>query len=612
MHVAAAMELRIHPCLVAACLAPLLTSFGAQETYPTPGGSPPPARVADLLGLRAPDADRVEVEHVEVVLHRSLDRLAACLRTGSDELEGLPLAAEFACSALRPADLDVREVDAARVVSRQRGGAPPPADQAGIDGLRGALEGLRAPFVRGDDGRVLRVALKVVWAGRPVGGSEQDDERLALVRMQIAANSAEEAREAVAHWIVRLGWDGEALELRAITTQGFEELVRRPGGPLLVDATGSVLAGLPAFEDQLRRGLDEWCMRLDARLGVSLLGHEGLALGDVDGDGRDDLYVLQPGGMPNRLLVWGDDGRMRDVSAAAGVDFLDPSRGALLLDLDGDGDQDLGAVVSEELLVLSNEGGWGEGKGAFALRSRLPAHGFFSLSAADVEGDGDLDLYGCSYVLPWAGETTPLPYHDAQNGSPNVLYRNEGEWRFSDATVELGLDVSNRRFSFAAAWEDFDDDGDQDLYVANDFGRNVLYRNDLSGEAGRFTDISAELGVEDLAAGMGVDWADVNGDGVMDLHVANMFSSAGGRIAHAPEFHPEADEPILAAFRRHARGDSLFLGRPKQRFLDVSRTAGIAMGRWAWGAIFVDFENDGAPDLYVPNGYVTGELKDDL
>ena len=60
------------------------------------------------------------------------------------------------------------------------------------------------------------------------------------------------------------------------------------------------------------------------------------------------------------------------------------------------------------------------------------------------------------------------------------------------------------------------------------------------------------------------------------------------------------------------RSDSLFLGRPKQRFLDVSRTAGIAMGRWAWGAIFVDFENDGAPDLYVPNGYVTGELKDDL
>ena len=80
-----------------------------------------------------------------------------------------------------------------------------------------------------------------------------------------------------------------------------------------------------------------------------------------------------------------------------------------------------------------------------------------------------------------------MPYHDANNGGRNVLLRNDGRWRFSHATVRAGLDVKNRRFSYAAAWEDFDNDGDQDLYVANDFGRNNLYRND----SGRFTDIAA-------------------------------------------------------------------------------------------------------------------------
>ena len=87
----------------------------------------------------------------------------------------------------------------------------------------------------------------------------------------------------------------------------------------------------------------------------------------------------------------------------------------------------------------------------------------------------------------------PIPYHDANNGPPNLLLRSDGPWTYTDATEESGLNHNNTRYSFAASWSDFDSDGDQDLYVANDFGRNNLYEN----REGRFIDIAAALGVED-------------------------------------------------------------------------------------------------------------------
>ena len=118
--------------------------------------------------------------------------------------------------------------------------------------------------------------------------------------------------------------------------------------------------------------------------------------------------------------------------------------------------------------------------------------------ATDFDGDGDVDLYGCKYGSP--NRNPPLPYHDANNGTPNLMLRNDGYWRFTDVTREVGLDENNLRYSFAASWVDYDNDGDPDLYVANDFGRNNLYRND----GGQFTDVAGDAGVEDISAGMSV------------------------------------------------------------------------------------------------------------
>ena len=169
-----------------------------------------------------------------------------------------------------------------------------------------------------------------------------------------------------------------------------------------------------------------------------------------------------------------------------------------------------------------------------------------------------------------------------RTGARNRLLRNEGNWAFTDVTAETGLDAHNTRFSFSAAWEDYDNDGDLDLYVANDFGRNNLYRNDN----GYFTDAAAEAGVEDIAPGMSVTWGDYNRDGHADIYVSNMFSAAGNRIAFQDRFQPRLDTTDRALFQRHARGNSLFLSRGDGTFSDTSIASGATMGRWAWAIPF--------------------------
>lgn len=388
------------------------------------------------------------------------------------------------------------------------------------------------------------------------------------------------------------------------------EEVRRSGTsqPLFAEATDAIFAPESSFDAQLRPDLEHWAARIDRTLGMSLIGHEGLALGDANGDGLDDLYVAQPGGLPNRLFVRQPDGTARDVAALAGVDFLDPCRSALFADFDNDGDQDLALELDPHILLLENDG-----SGKFTERARGSAPSTTSLSAVDYDSDGDLDLYCCGYILPDSANVTPLPYHDANNGRPNTLLRNDATptgsaWNFADATRESGLDENNRRFSFAASWEDYDDDGDLDCYVANDFGRNNLYRN----ESGTFRDVAASAGVEDMAAGMGVSWGDYDADGDLDLYVSNMFSSAGERVAYQRQFHAADDAATRAGFQRHARGNSLFRNRGDGTFEDVSERAGVTMGRWSWGSLFVDLDEDGWQDLYVPNGFVTGQDPADL
>ena len=188
------------------------------------------------------------------------------------------------------------------------------------------------------------------------------------------------------------------------------------------------------------------------------------------------------------------------------------------------------------------------------------------------------------------------------------MFRNLGAFEFSDVTGEVGLDVNNSRYSFAAVWEDIDNDGDLDLYVANYYGRNNLYRN--NGTQG-FEDIATGKPGEDSAFGMGVTSGDYDRDGWMDLYVSNMWSAAGNRVTFQEQFKPGAPE-VKARLQRFAQGNSLLRNRHGSGFDTVPDAAGAAIGRWAWGSQFVDFNNDGWQDLVVANGFMTTGDSGDL
>ncbi len=437
----------------------------------------------------------------------------------------------------------------------------------------------------------------------------QGDGRRTEALLAVSAHGLRQGQRVEVHGHWESTWvrseDPGSWRLADLRARSFEEVSRVGSSePLFEEATEALLGALPAFQAQLRRGIDFWRDRIDSHLVIPRLAHPaGLVVGDVNGDGLEDLYLCQPGGLPNRLFLRTREGGLVDASASSGLDVLDFTRSALLLDFDRDGDRDFVLAVRKDLVFFENDGA-----GRFEPRASHPSPETTSLAAADYDGDGDLDLYACAYFGPYQGQVFPLPYHDANNGQRNLLLRNEGDWSFSDVTEEVGLEVNNRRFSFAASWEDYDDDGDPDLYVANDFGRNNLYRND----GGRFEDVAREAGVEDVAAGMGVSWGDFDGDGRFDLYVSNMFSSAGLRVTGQDGFQVGAAGSVRAEYRRHARGNSLFRNRGDGTFEDVSSSAGVSIGRWAWGSTICDLNGDGLEDLFVPNGFLTQKRPDDL
>jgi tetratricopeptide (TPR) repeat protein len=414
----------------------------------------------------------------------------------------------------------------------------------------------------------------------------------------------------------RIDWRKEADGTwKAVLWIALDQTRSRAPAPIFVDASRVALGASAAYERQLRPGVDYWRSVLDGAIGLDIFGNNGVAAGDVDGDSLDDFYVCQPAGLPNRLFRNRGDGTFEDVTEAAGVAVLDASSMALFADVDNDGDQDLIVITWRQPLFFLNDG-----RGRFtpkpdAFRFARPSQGAFTSAAlADFDRDGYLDLYVCAYtyLLGEGAYRLATPYHDARNGPPNVLFRNDGKGGFEDVTAATGLE-NNDRFSFACAWGDYDDDGWPDLLVANDFGRKNLYRNNGRRD-GRvtFTDLAGEAGVEDVGAGMSASFFDYDNDGRLDVYTGNMWSAAGLRVTAQASFQRQAPAETLELYRRHARGNSLFRNRGLGTFLDVSLEAGAEMGRWAWSSDALDFDNDGWQDLYVVNGFVTNTDRNDL
>jgi len=403
----------------------------------------------------------------------------------------------------------------------------------------------------------------------------------------------------------------EELKISSLEVRDYERAVRNSSNKLFSDCTESIFSGNASYKEQLTKGVNEWLEQLPAYAMLNRFGTPGMAIGDINGDGLEDLYLCQEPGIPNKLFLQNKNGTLGDSSKEWKVNWVEDSRSALLVDLDNDGDRDLVVAMYGNIVIAANKGN----ETGYEIVDVIPtSESTSSLSAADYDLDGKLDIYVCCYAPNKSSDTAAIQtigatarrfvYHDDNNGSENFLLKNETDSAktisFRNVTNETGINTNNRRWSFAASWEDFDIDGDPDLYVANDYGRNNLYRND----GGTFKDVAAELGVEDSASGMSVTWADYDLDGRQDLYVSNMFSAAGSRITSQKEFKPDADLGTRKRFRRFTRGNTLFRNTT-EGFIDTSESAGVTMGRWAWGSRFVDLNNDGWQDLVVTNGYLS-------
>ena len=531
----------------------------------------------------------------------------------------------MACDPLRPRAL--KEVFRDDLFLVRRGQVPVADDVVTYRGRSGLSDALAELFRPLHGGRLFRADFKVIEID--VVGNQIETK----VRVQFSGRTADGRLQVDAVW--RCGWlreaeTTEAPRLQRIQLDDYTEIQVRSPAPLFADCTEAVLGANPSFSRQLMHGMNHWIKRIEKIHRMFLYARYGLAVGDVDGDGLDDIYVCQPGGLPNRLFIQQADGTAVDRSHEAGVGWLDHSSSALLVDLDNDGDQDLAVATPSGLVLMSNDG-----KGRFLKKASLQTGhpDVQSLSAVDYDHDGDLDLYLClDFSVDFKSDRQQMlfVYHDANDGGPNALFRNdlpplplgegrdggrprnEGAWRFTNVTVQVGLDMDNRRHSLAASWEDYDNDGDQDLYVANDYGQNCLYRNDEDGRGRRFVNVAGSAGVVDFGSGMSACWGDYNRDGRMDLYVGNMFSSAGRRITRQSRFMPNEDPAIRSLYARFAKGNSLFENATGGRFQEVGAEAGVEMARWAWSSIFADINNDGWEDLLVANGYLTTDDTGDL
>jgi Flp pilus assembly protein TadD len=568
---------------------------------------PEQSPLADVLRLVPPGSD-------DYVTEKHAHEIGSLLRQWGEELKAAPSSlsaprsfadGSIVATSLAPAkQTSLRASGGIEVARRQFDGAVAP----GRERFLGELERWLGPLDR------------VATAEFEITGIEEVSTEPVAARVDIRFDvvvlvNPGRREERVGTW--RTEWFRDPAQAwKARRWEAVEETRACARGPFFADETARRMAGAPSYREQLLRGADDWPTVLDGACGIDIYGNNGVAAGDFDGDGFDDLYVCQPAGLPNRLYRNRGDGSFEDVTERAGVGALDNTACAIFADFENKGRQDLLVVCGSGPLLFLNRG-----DGTFALKpdafqfKTAPSGTFTHAAVADYDGDGRLDIYFClySYYLGLDQYHYPVPYYDARNGPPNFLLHNEGDGTFVDRTEAAGLSAENDRYSFACAWgcsrSKSQGAGLPDLYVVNDFGRANLYRNNGDGS---FAAVSEPSHAADAGAGMSACWCDYDNDGREDLYAANMWSAAGQRVSTQKRFHETSSAEALAQYRRHARGNALYRNRGDGGFENVGERAGVAMGRWSWSSDFWDFDHDGRADLYVANGYISAPGRDDL
>jgi hypothetical protein len=329
----------------------------------------------------------------------------------------------------------------------------------------------------------------------------------------------------------------------------------------------------------------------------------GVALLDFDDDGWLDILFSQGstleafrnGIRPSAALYRNlRNGKFEDETSRAGLVTSGWGTGVAVADYDNDGFPDIYLTCLTENVLYRNKGN-GQFEDITRQAGVAGTHWSSSAGFADYDSDGDLDLFVCNYVLmdlanlPEPGSGPRCNYRGQPTycgplgleGAPNILYRNRGDGTFEDVTEKSGVNVRNNYFSLGVVWADIDNDNDPDLFVGNDSTPNQLFLNRGDGtfeEVGLFSGLAANADGR-FQASMGIDIADFNNDGLLDVyaaHFANDYST-------------------------------LYLNKGDRRFQDITTEAHIVQPEWlfvSWGAGFFDLNHDGWKDILHSNGHV--------
>ena len=327
---------------------------------------------------------------------------------------------------------------------------------------------------------------------------------------------------------------------------------------------------------------------------------------DIDGDWDEDIVMSGV----NQLFLNDGTAKFTPMEFITEGVFRGSTDAGVVADFNGDGKLDFLTVAKQG--ALTNRLVLYPGNGAVPFtqeplvawdKGRILAPSV--LTAGDIDQDGDLDVWLGQYKPPYQGGQLPTPFYDANDGYPAALLLNNSHGTFEEATSPRGLGDKRRRRTLAGSFADVDSDHDLDLVTINDYAGVDLYYNDGTG---RFSDETGRLYNRHLF-GMGHCFADFDRDGALDFLAIGMSVPTVRRL----EFMKLGRDDLLEATRKRvdmAYGNRVYVLRSGQ-WSQPSFADQLAETGWSWGTTAFDFDNNGAVDVYVANGHISGESGED-